>query len=108
MLENGQAVPIEQLVRLTQNGCWARMTDTARLHYAEAMALTVYLMEGRGGKYRDGYLDYLQRRPTAGGSRTTAATSSTTASAFSYRGARRRAPCRPEGAGGRERIALEP
>ena len=54
--------------------------ETARLHYAEAMALTVYLMEGRGGKYREGFLDYVRdalRGPAHGA---TAATSSTTAS----------------------------
>jgi len=60
MLENGQAVPIEQLVRLNQNALLGPDDNTARLHYAEAMALTVYLMEGRGGKYRDGFLDYVR------------------------------------------------
>ena len=53
-------MPIEQLVRLNQNGFMGPDKDAARLHYAQAMALTVYLMEGRGGKYRDGYLDYLR------------------------------------------------
>ena len=60
MLENGEAVPIERLVRLNQDGMLGPDKDTARLNYAEAMALTVYIMEGRGGKYRDGFCDYVR------------------------------------------------
>ncbi len=60
MLDNGEAVPIERLVRLNQSGLLGPDKETARLHYAEAMALTVYIMEGRGGKYRDGFFDYVR------------------------------------------------
>ena len=60
MLENGDAVPTERLVRLNKLGMLGANHDTARLHYAEAMALTVYIMEGRGGRYRDGFCDYVR------------------------------------------------
>ncbi len=60
MLENGETVPIERLVRLNQDGLLGPDKETARLHYAEAMALTVYILEGRGGKYRDGFFDYVR------------------------------------------------
>jgi hypothetical protein len=60
MLENGQMVPIEQLVRLNQDALLGPDDDSARLHYAESMALAVYLMEGQGGKYREDFLDYVR------------------------------------------------
>jgi hypothetical protein len=59
-LENGEAVPIERLVRLNQNGFIDPEPRTSRLHYAQAMALTVYLLEGAGGKYREGFFDYVR------------------------------------------------
>jgi hypothetical protein len=58
LLGNGEFVPIEQLVRLGQVG----FTDAAsiHLHYAEAMALCVFLIDGHGTRYREDFLDYVR------------------------------------------------
>ena len=58
LIDRKEHVPIEQLVRLGAvafNG-----PDRVHLHYAEAMALAVYLIDGKGGKYREGFLDYVR------------------------------------------------
>jgi Protein of unknown function (DUF1570) len=58
ILTNGEFVPIEQLVRLGQNGFTD--PDSIHLHYAEAMAVCVFLIDGQGGRYRDDFLDYVR------------------------------------------------
>ena len=49
---------MEQLVRLGQNGF--KNPEKVYLNYAEAMALTVFLMHDRGGQYREDFLDYVR------------------------------------------------
>jgi hypothetical protein len=58
LLDRGELVPVERLVRLGQNGF--NNSEKIHLHYAEAMALAVFLMDGRGGQYREDFLDYVR------------------------------------------------
>lgn len=58
LLDRAELVPVERLVRLGQNGFNDR--DRVHLHYAESMALCVFLMDGHGGRYRAGFLDYVR------------------------------------------------
>jgi hypothetical protein len=72
LTERGAQVPVERLVRLGQDGF--NQSDQVYLYYGEAMALTVYLMHGQGGRYREPFLDYvrdaLRGRLRDGGSKT--------------------------------------
>jgi hypothetical protein len=58
LIDRHEYQPIEQFVRLGPSA----FNDPERvyLHYAQAMALAVFLMDGRGGKYREGFLDYVR------------------------------------------------
>jgi len=55
-LKNGEFVPIERLVRFDQAAFNAR--NGIHLHYAESMALAIFLMQGRGQAFREPFLDY--------------------------------------------------
>ncbi|AGA29397.1 Protein of unknown function (DUF1570) [Singulisphaera acidiphila DSM 18658] len=55
-LEQGEFVPIEQLLQFDQAAFNTR--DSIYLHYAESMALAVFLMQGREKAYREPFLDY--------------------------------------------------
>jgi hypothetical protein len=54
----GEYVPIAQFVRLVEGTF--HDPDRENLHYCEAMALAVLLMDSRGGAYREGFLDYVR------------------------------------------------
>lgn len=55
-MEAGEFLPIERLVRLDQ-GAFNRQ-ESIHLHYAESMALAVFLMQAQGSAYRQPFLDY--------------------------------------------------
>lgn len=57
IVEGGEYVPIEQLVRMDRG----RFNEETAiyLHYAQSMALTVYLMDGEGGRFRVPFLQYV-------------------------------------------------
>jgi hypothetical protein len=58
LIERDEYQPLEQFVRIGPTG----FNDPARVHlnYAQALALAVFLMDGGGGKYREGFLDYVR------------------------------------------------
>jgi hypothetical protein len=58
LVERGERIPIQRFVALDR----ARFEEDPAiyLHYAQAMALTVFLMHGEDGRYRDGFLDYVR------------------------------------------------
>ncbi|SIN83453.1 Protein of unknown function [Singulisphaera sp. GP187] len=55
-MERGAFLPIEQLLQLDQAAFNAEAS--IHLHYAESMALAVFLMQGREQAYREPFLDY--------------------------------------------------
>ena len=61
LLQDGKFVPIEHLVTLGRNQFWgAPGSRVIYLHYAESMALAVFLMQADGGRHRAGFLDYVR------------------------------------------------
>ena len=58
LLQNGEFIPIRPFVALNQ----ARFQDdnVVYLHYAESMALAVFLMQAHEGRHREGFLDYVR------------------------------------------------
>lgn len=54
----GEYVPIADLVRMGQRAF--EEEPAIYLHYAESMALVVFLMDGEAGKYRDDFLGYVR------------------------------------------------
>jgi len=54
--KEGSFVKIERLVQLDQNRFNA--DQVIYVHYAQSMALTIFLMQGREGALRDAFLDY--------------------------------------------------
>jgi hypothetical protein len=58
IIEEGQYVPIGRLVGLGAT----RFNDNQEVyqHYAESMALVLFLMNGEGGRYRHDFLDYVE------------------------------------------------
>jgi Protein of unknown function (DUF1570) len=61
LLVGREFIPIEHLVAL--NGSRFRGDQGAGdifLHYAESMALAVFLMQADGGRHREGFLDYVR------------------------------------------------
>jgi len=52
------AVKTERLVRLGKVAF--NRDEVVHLHYAESMALAVFLMQARGGEYREAFLDYVK------------------------------------------------
>jgi hypothetical protein len=59
LIEKKQILPIERLIKLSRTQFEGAGGGDVYLHYAEAMALTVFLMHGQGGRYRDHFLDYV-------------------------------------------------
>ena len=60
-LRDGEFVPIKELVSYNHSRFWG--PPGARvifLHYAESMALAVFLMQAEGGRHREGFLDYVR------------------------------------------------
>ena len=58
LVDEGAIVPIAHLVQLDTKGLYR--DEVKYLQYAEAMALTVFLMNARGGEYRDAFLEYFK------------------------------------------------
>jgi hypothetical protein len=58
LVERGELIPIRAFVALDRAQFEA--SPGIYLHYAEAMALTLFLMHGENGRYRDGFLDYVR------------------------------------------------
>ena len=58
LVDEGDIVPLAQLVRLDMKGMYR--DEVKYLQYAEAMALTVFLMNAHGGEYRDAFLEYFK------------------------------------------------
>jgi hypothetical protein len=58
LIAEHEFVPIEHLVSMPP----ARFLEKPQifLHYAESMALTVFLMQADGGRHREGFLDYVR------------------------------------------------
>lgn len=64
----GQAMPAEEVVRISSFHDWTA-TDVPQRQYQAAGALVAFCMEGRGGAYRDDFIDFLRdsyRGTTAG------------------------------------------
>ncbi len=60
LIERGEFIPIEKFVALSRPRFLGDVGGgDIHLHYAESMALTVFLMQGDGGRHREGFLDYL-------------------------------------------------
>jgi hypothetical protein len=58
LIKQREFVPTERLVRLGRNEF--NRDDLVHLHYAEAMALTVFLMRAQNESYREPFLDYVK------------------------------------------------
>jgi hypothetical protein len=58
LIDRHEYQPIRQFVQLGPSAF--NDPDQVRLHYAQAIALAVFLMDGCGGKYREGFLDYVR------------------------------------------------
>jgi hypothetical protein len=58
LLGRGEMVPLLDLVSMGRDRFQG--DDSVYLHYSEAMALTVYLMNGEGRRLRDGFLEYVR------------------------------------------------
>jgi Protein of unknown function (DUF1570) len=59
LFEQGGLMPIADLVSMSMSKFQGRGTDVY-VNYQMAMALTVFLMQADGGRYRDAFLDYLE------------------------------------------------
>jgi hypothetical protein len=58
LLEEHEFIPIERMVRFNEREFTRE--EVIHLHYAESMALTLFLMQGRDGRYREPFLDYVK------------------------------------------------
>jgi hypothetical protein len=56
----GRLIPLSAFVSYNKPVFNSPDDDTVRLHYEQAMALATFLMQGRGGAYREGFLDYVR------------------------------------------------
>jgi hypothetical protein len=56
----GKLVPLAALVRMSKDTFNGNRGGNVYEHYQEAIALTCFLMNGRGGAYREGFLDYVK------------------------------------------------
>jgi len=57
LIEDGNYLPLDKFVALNEDGF--RKDEDVYRNYAQAMALTVFLLHGEGGKYREPFLDYV-------------------------------------------------
>lgn len=60
LVVHAELVPTEQLVAMGPSQLNDVREGADRLHYAEAMALTVYLMQGDEGRHREAFLEYVK------------------------------------------------
>jgi hypothetical protein len=58
LIDAGKAIPLERFVRLGQTEF--NRDDQIYLHYQEAMAVTIFLMQARQQLYRDDFLEYVR------------------------------------------------
>ena len=58
LVERNEYIPIRSLISLDRSQFEAN--PAIYLHYAESMALTLFLMHGENGRYREGFLDYVR------------------------------------------------
>jgi hypothetical protein len=58
LIQNREFVPLERFVRLGEGQFTER--NVIHLHYAQAMAVAVFLMQAQDGKYREGFVDYVR------------------------------------------------
>jgi len=58
LIDRGELIPIEQFVAMGQRAFNGEGGGDIYLHYVEAMALAVFLMQGDDGRYREPFLDY--------------------------------------------------
>ncbi len=58
LVDRQELVPLESFVGLGQDAFNKR--DSVHLHYAQAMALSVYLMQADQGEHREAFLDYVK------------------------------------------------
>ena len=59
LVDHGRMIPLEIFVHHDESG-FAHRDPDIYLRYQEAMALTVFLMQGRERTYREGFLDYVR------------------------------------------------
>ncbi len=55
----GRLLPIEAFSALDKDEFGSLRGDAVYRHYAQAMALTIYLLNGEGGLYREAFLDFV-------------------------------------------------
>ena len=61
LIEANEFIPIEHLVALNRPRFRGDQGGgDIYLHYAESMALAVFLMQADGGRHREGFLDYVR------------------------------------------------
>jgi hypothetical protein len=58
LADQGRVIPLAEFVDLDQASFNSK--DRIYVHYQEAMALTVFLMQWHQGTYRDGFLEYVR------------------------------------------------
>ena len=58
LVEKGRIVPLADYARLDQDGFNER--GDVYLNYQEAIAFATFFLQGGGGKYREGFLDYVR------------------------------------------------
>jgi hypothetical protein len=58
LVSQGRSIPVAEFVALDQNAF--NSNDQIHLHYQQAMALTVFLMQWHDATYRDAFLDYVR------------------------------------------------
>jgi hypothetical protein len=58
LVDRGRVIPLAHFVELDQNAF--NRADRIYLHYQEAIALAVFLMQWHDGFYRDAFLDYVR------------------------------------------------
>ncbi len=56
----GRLVPLALFVRMDQDAFHAKNGGDIHQNYQQAIAFTTFLMNGRDGAYRDGFLDYVK------------------------------------------------
>jgi hypothetical protein len=57
LVEKDRLIPLKEFVNFNEN---AFMGGDVFLHYQQAIALSTFLMQARGGAYREGFLDYVK------------------------------------------------
>ena len=58
LVERGELIPIEEFVAMGRGAFQGERGGDIYLHYVEAMALAVFLMQADDGRYREPFLDY--------------------------------------------------